>query len=512
MPQTDSLARFFDTGVSRWTPWHQSFEQPVHKLYDTWNADPDRSTLGGYVGTTKGLQAMIQRSLDEERSLRALGGGWSWPPIAATAGTLLNTRPLNYRFNLRVDQIHGDRKLVFVQCGMSIAELNVYLAAKGLALKTSGASNGQTIAGALSTGTHGAAYRVGAVPDYVVAIHLVTEPGRSVWLERDSEPAVVDSVAGHVGAELVRNDDLFEAALVSFGSFGIIHGLVLEVDELYHLNAWRTKITLDQALWDAIEAADFDGLDLPGSDAGFPLHHFELLVNPYESGQAAGDLEVFASLMYRHEGACPDGAKRASQHGRFAQGDGTLELIGKLTDVFPGLTDDLSGLADKLKFKDSRNVCGPPGDVFRDTTTRGKSASSAMGVPLNRLREALEIGRVAILEEKAPALISVRLVRASRATLAFTHHQPVTAVFEIDGADSARVHHVYRRVQDAVRSAGIPYTYHWGKIHTLSADRVRELYGNRIQDWIDARHELLPTRELRRVFANSYTDQLGLSD
>jgi FAD/FMN-containing dehydrogenase len=46
-----------------------------------------------------------------------------------------------------------------------------------VSLIASGASNGQTIAGAMSTGTHGSANAVGGIPDYVLALHIVGEGG-----------------------------------------------------------------------------------------------------------------------------------------------------------------------------------------------------------------------------------------------------------------------------------------------------------------------------------------------
>ncbi len=59
---------------------------------------------------------------------------------------------------------------------MTINVVNRELSAKGLALQTSGASDGQTFAGAIATGTHGADMKVGALHDTVLAVHLVVSP------------------------------------------------------------------------------------------------------------------------------------------------------------------------------------------------------------------------------------------------------------------------------------------------------------------------------------------------
>ncbi|MDZ7691665.1 MAG: hypothetical protein U5K69_11165 [Balneolaceae bacterium] len=66
--------------------------------------------------------------------------------------------------------------LFFFQCGNTIKELAMTLSSHGKSLKTSGASNGQTIAGCISTGVHGSAIDIGAIQDYVVGINLIIGP------------------------------------------------------------------------------------------------------------------------------------------------------------------------------------------------------------------------------------------------------------------------------------------------------------------------------------------------
>ena len=81
--------------------------------------------------------------------------------------------------------------LVFTQCGMSMLQMSKELETENgwmRSLKASGASNGQTMAGATATGTHGAAFKVGAVHDTIVGLHMITGPDKHVWLEKASYP------------------------------------------------------------------------------------------------------------------------------------------------------------------------------------------------------------------------------------------------------------------------------------------------------------------------------------
>jgi len=218
-----------------WDNWHESVHQKVTRLVDIWNGEPSRATIAGYNATTAGLQGLVKQALDEGLSLRALGGGWAFTPVAATDGILLNTKPLNYQFRLANANLHANYQgrgdnLVFAQGGVSIAELNTTLLARGKSMRTTGASNGQTIAGAISCGTHGSAIDVGAIHDSVVALHLVTAPDRHVWLERSTSPVASESLIAAVGAQVVRDDALFDAALGE--SQELVHGAWRSADEM----------------------------------------------------------------------------------------------------------------------------------------------------------------------------------------------------------------------------------------------------------------------------------------
>jgi FAD/FMN-containing dehydrogenase len=147
---------------------------------------------------------------------------------------MINTLPLNYHAiglptahvsSTNVDPAH----LVFAQCGTSVAELNTTLESNGLALPTSGASNGQTICGAISTGTHGSARRVGAMQDYMLGLHVLAEDGRSCWIEPASKPIVSDGSAITSGPRSSVAIVCF-ARVVGFG-FGIIHAVLFEITQ-----------------------------------------------------------------------------------------------------------------------------------------------------------------------------------------------------------------------------------------------------------------------------------------
>lgn len=146
------------------------------------------------------------------------------------------------------------------------AEVNDLLAARGLAMLTLGGANGQALAGAISTGTHGGDIDLPPLADAVMAMHLVAEDGRELWIERVSQPITDDFALGAVLAgscpdtEIVRNDDVFNALLVGLGRFGVIYSYVLRVRPAFYLAKWTTKISaasLTAALRDGIVGGTF---------------------------------------------------------------------------------------------------------------------------------------------------------------------------------------------------------------------------------------------------------------
>ena len=214
--------------INQWTNKHENFTHQLvaNASFTLWNP-PGSSARERYLSTTKNFQWLINHAIENDLKLRAMGKGWSFSKVGITNGGIIDTASLNFSFQPKRRQVSehytkAPEDLYFLQCGVAIYEINTRLSSKRpqRSIKASGASNGQTIAGALSTGTHGAAINVGAVHDAVVGLHIVTSEDKHVWLERKSYPVASQKFIEWLDADLFADDDLFNAALVSFGSFG----------------------------------------------------------------------------------------------------------------------------------------------------------------------------------------------------------------------------------------------------------------------------------------------------
>jgi hypothetical protein len=117
------------------------------------------------------------------------------------------------------------------------------------AFATLGGAGGQTVVGALNTGTHGGDFDRPPIADSVVAMHLVVDGGRHYWIESINEeffPSLTDDdllrgefekakYGGPRNFEPIRDNDVFNAVLVSAGRFGVIYSVVLRAVPQYNL-------------------------------------------------------------------------------------------------------------------------------------------------------------------------------------------------------------------------------------------------------------------------------------
>lgn len=104
------------------------------------------------------VQHQVAEAARRRTTVKAVGAGHSFSSVAATDGVQLRLDALS---GLRsIDRATG---LVTVGGGTRLADLNLALAAYGLALPNLGDIDRQTVAGAVSTGTHGSGDRLGGL-------------------------------------------------------------------------------------------------------------------------------------------------------------------------------------------------------------------------------------------------------------------------------------------------------------------------------------------------------------
>jgi hypothetical protein len=177
-----------------------------------------------------------------------------WGYVSGAGVVHLATSPVLSPAVLDLDVMAKGIRLVHVQAGIKVHDLYTVLDGRSVptspsrgrwALPTMGGSAGQSLAGVVSTSTHGADFGFGPYPEIVRAIDVVMADGQRYWIEK-AGPGQQLTRAGRVtNAFRAAGDPMppiehydteeFLAVLVSMGSLGVIHSLVIEVVEQFGL-------------------------------------------------------------------------------------------------------------------------------------------------------------------------------------------------------------------------------------------------------------------------------------
>lgn len=176
--------------------------------------------------TESEIVAIVQRAVEAGRRVKCVGAGHSFTGVACTDGDLLDLS--GYGRVLHVDRAAG---LATVQAGIPLHRLNRELAAHGLALENLGDIAYQSIAGAISTATHGTGARFRNLSAGVVAMRLIDGTGRVHDVSPDGEAA-----------------DLLDIAPVGIGALGIVSTVTLRCVRAFNLHAVERAERVDELL------------------------------------------------------------------------------------------------------------------------------------------------------------------------------------------------------------------------------------------------------------------------
>ena len=508
-----------DRGAQSWNSIHGTHSTTVAELVDVDNVGPQGTLLAGFDmfrHAGESLDELIRKAREAPKRVLPIGSGWALSEINITDGWLVNTKLLNGCYDVGERYFDAaypaaDRPLVVLaQCGLQVAELNAYLelipqdVAKKRALKAAGIGNGQTIAGAVSGNTHGSQINFGAMPDFVVGLHLVTGSGRTLWIEKASKPVLNQDFAARIGAELIRDDDIFNAAVVSFGTFGIVAAMALETAPIYQL------------AFPAIGDIHHDDLKAKlrqfGEADPADLDHYEFIFDPHSRKQMA--MEAAAPRVPFQPGVpTPKPRWIIRDKNGYAPGINAVRLLGLLRLLSPRFVTG-------LQFKQYRKIAllnsvrGTPGQLYTSSIYYLEGyTESAIGVSVRDAPEMIDVCSEVAQEMRLPSISQVRLVHRSEATLGFTQHEPKTAVFEVGLINDERFPEFERRMNAGLREAGIPYTLHWSKNSGIDPEKLERMYGaERIASWKAARRAVFgDDAALMRTFETDAMARAGLA-
>ncbi len=175
--------------------------------------------------TESELQQLIRNAAQNSQRVKAVGSGHSFTGIALAEQELIDLS--KYGQLIAIDKV---AQTVTVQAGLQLAVLNQILDHNGLAMQNLGDIAYQTIAGAISTSTHGTGAKFTGIAAQVSALRIVLANGE-----------IADCSA-------TENRDLFNCARVGLGALGLISSVTLKVVPNFNLVVVEEPMRVDELL------------------------------------------------------------------------------------------------------------------------------------------------------------------------------------------------------------------------------------------------------------------------
>ncbi|MGW3894998.1 D-arabinono-1,4-lactone oxidase [Micromonospora profundi] len=390
--------------------------------------------------------------------IRVAGSGHSFTPIALADDRRMELSELETTVSVDVE-----RRLVTVPAGTTLQALNGLLARHRLAMPNLGDIDAQTVAGAISTGTHGTGAAYGCLSTFVEALTLVTGTGELLHCSADENP------------------DIFAAARVSLGALGVLVDVTLRCVDAFVLHAHERPA----------ELADVLG-ELP---ALIDRHdHVEFYWFPYTTrAQVKANDRVPANdrPLPRWRGWLDDDFLSNTV---FA---GACRLGRAVPALAPGISAVSARALTERRYTDrsDRVFCTP---------RRVRFVEMEYGLPREALTEALTALRRIIdgLPFKVLFPVEVRFTAADDIWLShgYGRDSAYIAVHQYVGTPYEPYFRAFEKV--AAELGGRP---HWGKLHYRDAESLAAAYP-RFTDFQAIRDRLDPDR----VFTNPHlTHVLG---
>ncbi|MGH3384131.1 MAG: D-arabinono-1,4-lactone oxidase [Nocardioidaceae bacterium] len=399
------------------------------------------------------VAACVEQAAGDGLRVKAVGAGHSFTGVAVTDGVRLDLGALDRLIDVT------DDGLVTVGAGITLHRLNDLLWEHGLALTNLGDIDRQTLAGAVSTGTHGTGARFGGLATQIRGLELVPADGSRVRCSAGERP------------------DLFAAARVGLGALGVITAVTLQVEPAYALHAREEPARLP----DVLETLD-DLVD--GND------HLDFYWFPHTD-------RVLTKRNNRvpvADGLRPAGRVRGWVDDELLS-NRVFELVNRVGRRAPKLIPSVNQVS--ARALTAREYVDRSYRVFASRrTVRFREMEYA--VPRAAVADVLTAvdGWVRTHDERISFPVEVRFSAADDIWLSTAYDRDTAYV---------AVHQYHRTPYDTyfdaveqimTQAGGRP---HWGKLHTLGADDLRPLYP-RFDDFVRLRDGVDPAG----LFANPY--------
>ncbi|KAG0144225.1 hypothetical protein CROQUDRAFT_47611 [Cronartium quercuum f. sp. fusiforme G11] len=254
--------------------------------------------------TEEEVRLVIELARREGREVRCVGAGHSPSDLACSSDYMMN-----------LDNLSGEIKFdeaamcIEVFAGTRLNSFNDLARSHGLALSTLGSISAQSIAGALSTATHGCGAKFGILSTLVRSLTLILA---------DTTQIVVSEEEGQ---------DIFRAALCGLGSIGVITRVQMQCEPTFNLEEVVSELSfrdfldhfedigksgehvrmywfphVDKVRVECLNRTNKPQTPPPGLLASAVTHSYTHWIHPFNlllSRNFSGFLQLHASLAYK---------------------------------------------------------------------------------------------------------------------------------------------------------------------------------------------------------------------
>lgn len=408
--------------------------------------------------STEEIQKLVQNLLAENRSVRVTGSAHSFSPLVPGSYGLIGLD------NLRGVVDHGS-DWAWVNAGTKLHELGAALNEIGLAQENLGDIDVQSIAGSLSTGTHGTGTQFGNLATQIEAMEIIDGHGQIQTIDSDSP------------------QEVYQSARLALGSMGIISKLKLRLIPAYKLKFSTGKESLKEVLH------NYPAYNRDNRNFEFYWFPFSGMVQTKFSNTSTEAIKENSRLAYLSDVVLENYL---------------FKILSEACRIFPSLCPSVSklsawGVSTSSKINWSHKVYALPRLV--------RFNEMEYNIPAEAFSEVVERMQSRIKREKFRVHfpIECRFVKGDDLWLspAYQRESAYIAIHMYKGMPFQEYFEAMEEIFSEYE--GRP---HWGKMHNKDADYFRRVYP-RFDDFLEQRSKFDP----KEIFVNDHLRKIfGLNN
>lgn len=392
----------------------------------------------------------LKNIVQNHHKIRVVGAGHSFTPLVCTDATLLSLDHFS-----GVENVNTALTQANIWSGTRLFNLDQYLEPIQQSLMQQGDIDQQSLAGAVSTGTHGTGLNLHCISAYVEAFELLTASGDILTCSRQDNP------------------NIFEAGRVSLGSLGILTKITMQNKPRYKLKEHMRLCSVKEF---------FENIDLWKTQH----RHIECFAFSH------ADQLILKTLDITDEDIQPRKLSWPSE-------DALLTICCSLTKSFPALNPKLQKLLGV--FIKPTTFVDWSSQIF-PTPRETKFNEMEYQIPIESGMECLEAVLTALKNAKAQTFFPVefRFVKGDDIWLSPFYQQDSISI---------SVHQYHKQAPNQLFDEIEPIFQHyrgrphWGKMHNMGASQLQALYP-KWDDFMQLRAQLDHTQK----FLNPYLEKL----